>query len=72
MYKYYFIDMPETGLAAILTHCVTKELAPQAKMFDGSYLVKIEGKKPSALSKYKAYDSVTVKAEKQLREKGRL
>lgn len=70
-FKYYFISLPEQALDAILKKCVTKDLDSQVKMWDGSYLIKVEGKTPPVLKNYTAYTPETVKAEKIKRDKGR-
>ena len=68
---YFFISLPEPSMDAILEKCVSKELVTQAKLWDGSYLVKVEGDIPNVFNAYAPYPHAEMKVEKAIREQGR-
>ena len=71
MINYFFISLPEPVIANILKKCVSKELATQAKLYDGSYLIKVEGAIPKVLKNKTAYNHSEMLIEKSKREKDR-
>ena len=69
--NYYFISLPEPAMDAILEHAVTGGLENQAKFWDGSYLIKVEGELPTVFNSHTAYNHSEMKTEKAIREQGR-
>lgn len=70
--NYFFIEQSDPDLDEILTHCVTSNLATQAKLWDDSYLVKIGGLIPDMLLTYASYSHSAMIVERQIRELGRV
>ena len=71
MIRYFFIELPNNAMDALLTHCVSKELVTQAKLWDSSYLLKVEGDIPVVFNAHTPYNHSEMKAEKLIREQGR-
>ena len=69
--SYFFIELPNNAMEALLSHCVSEELVTQAKLWDGSYLLKVEGELPVVFNAHAPYNQVEMKVEKAIREQGR-
>lgn len=71
--KYFFIKLPEPAMEAIMSHTIEKTVSNAAKLYDGSYLIKLpmKAKVPNVLKSHTAYTHSEMKIEKAKREKDR-
>lgn len=70
---YFFVSLPEPAMDAILEHTVEGTIDDAAKLFDGSYLIKlpIDIPVPAPLSHLTSYNHAGMLIEKAIREQGR-